>query len=43
MYELHVEIDVAGVVQDGEFHLPVGAPVTDEADEGEKGGGHGHP
>ncbi len=41
-YEMHVEIDVNGVEQRGEFNLPIPAPEDDE-DEGEKtGGGHGH-
>ncbi|MFQ6046326.1 MAG: hypothetical protein ACE5PT_08205, partial [Gemmatimonadales bacterium] len=32
-YELHVEIEVGGVHEEGEFHVPVHAP-------GELGGGH---
>ena len=41
-YEMHVEIDVNGVEESGEFDLPISAPADDD-DEGEKtGGGHGH-
>ncbi len=41
-YEMHVEIDVNGVEQSGEFDLPISAP-EDDAEDGEKtGGGHGH-
>ena len=40
-YEMHVEIDVNGVEQSGEFHLPISAPEDDEDDQN-TGGGHGH-
>jgi len=41
-YEMHVEIDVNGVAQSGEFHLPIGALVDDDEEDKETGGGHGH-
>ena len=40
-YEMHVEIDVNGVEESGEFHLPIFAP-NQEDDDGDTGGGHGH-
>jgi hypothetical protein len=40
-YELHVEIDVDGVQEDGEFHIPVLDPEDDDDGQG-TGGGHGH-
>ncbi len=41
-YEMHVEIDVNGVEQIGEFHLPIPAPADDDEEGEETGGGHGH-
>lgn len=43
LYELHLEIDVQGVPEEGEFHIPVRSVTesgTDGHDQG--GGGHGH-
>jgi hypothetical protein len=40
-YELHVEIEVDGVHEDGEFHIPVLSPEG-EAEEPGDGGGHDH-
>ena len=40
-YEMHVEIDVNGVEEGGEFHLPILSPDADEDDD-DTGGGHGH-
>ncbi len=40
---MHVEIDVNGVEQSGEFDLPISAPEDDEEEEDKHtGGGHGH-
>ena len=41
-YEMHVEIDVNGVEQSGEFHLPIPAPADDDEEGQKTGGGHGH-
>ncbi len=44
VFELHVEIEVRGMHEDGEFHIPVLSPdgdVGEEHDEGDTGG-HGH-
>ncbi|NIM50545.1 MAG: hypothetical protein GTO22_15055 [Gemmatimonadales bacterium] len=41
MYELHVEILVGTVHEEGEFHIPVLSPEG-EGDTGGEGGGHGH-
>ena len=40
-YDMHVEIDVNGVEESGEFHLPIFSPDADEDDQ-PTGGGHGH-
>ncbi len=45
VYELHVEIDVDGAPEDGEFHIPVITELTDDIDDHDDGGddhGHGH-
>lgn len=41
-YELHVEILVGSVREDGEFHIPVLSPEGEGGTGGEGGGGHGH-
>ncbi len=43
LYELQVEVDVGGVVEEGQFHVPVQAlqPEEEEGENGETGGG-GH-
>ncbi len=43
-YELHVSIDVNGVEEEGEFHVPVIGPDGHDGDDGgdDSGGGHGH-
>lgn len=41
-YELHVEIDVGGVFEDGEFHIPVLTPDDGTPPDDQGGGGHGH-
>jgi hypothetical protein len=42
-YELHVEIDVGGTPEDGEFHIPVLSPIPDDTPtEGGDDHGHGH-
>lgn len=41
-YEMHVEIDVNGVEQSGEFHLPIPTPEHDDEEGQKTGGGHGH-
>lgn len=41
-YELHVGIDVSGVLEEGEFHIPVPSPAGDAQEPGDGGGGHGH-
>lgn len=40
-YAMHVEINVNGVHEDGEFHLPVFAPDQGQ-DDRDTGAGHGH-
>ena len=40
-YEVHVSIDVGGVVSSGEFELPVLAPESEDGGQPENGGGHG--
>ncbi len=42
VYELHVSIDVAGVDEEGEFHVPVIGPGLDDGGHDDDGGGHGH-
>lgn len=43
VYELHVEIDVGGTPENGEFHIPVLSPTpADTGTEGGDGHGHGH-
>jgi hypothetical protein len=41
-YEMHVEIDVSGLLEDGEFHLPILSEEEDSDDDDNTGGGHGH-
>ncbi len=41
-YDMHVEIDVNGVEESGEFHLPISAPEDDDEEGQGTGGGHGH-
>ena len=41
-YEMHVEIDVSGLLEDGEFHLPILSEEVDSDDDDNTGGGHGH-
>jgi hypothetical protein len=41
-YELHVGIDVGGVLEEGEFHIPVPSPAGEPQEPGDEGGGHGH-
>ncbi len=42
VYQLHVSIDVAGVEEEGEFHVPVIGADVDDGGPGDDGGGHGH-
>ena len=42
IYELHVSIDVAGVEEEGEFHVPVIGPDVDDGGPDDDGGGHDH-
>ncbi len=42
VYELHVSIDVSGVEEEGEFHVPVIGPDPDDGGQDDNGGGHGH-
>ena len=42
IYELHVSIDVAGVEEEGNFHVPVIGADVDDGGPGDDGGGHGH-
>ena len=41
-YEMHVEIEVNGVEQSGEFHLPIPALEDDDEEDQKTEGGHGH-
>jgi hypothetical protein len=41
-YELHVGIDAGGVLEEGEFHIPVPSPADEQQEPGDEGGGHGH-
>ncbi len=42
IYEVHVEIEVGGEHEDGEFHIPVLTSVDDGEGADDEPGGHGH-
>ncbi len=44
VFEIHVAIDVGGMPEEGEFHIPVSSPDEDTGEEHDEGdtGGHGH-
>lgn len=42
LYELHLEITANGLTVEGEFHLPVIDPGSEDVSDPDEGGGHGH-